>query len=96
MVEEVQEQFAEVIGARPSEVVHGSGGTQADNLAVKGLELGRRDGHVAVRLTAIEHDAGRDSVRWPEQLRGPRRAGRASAPKGRWTQTLRAAISQVL
>src|ERR1700684_3262766 len=37
VVEESREQIAEAYGARPSEVVFTSGGTEADNLAVKGL-----------------------------------------------------------
>ena len=37
VVEESREQLAEVFGARPSEIVFTSGGTEADNLAVKGL-----------------------------------------------------------
>ena len=37
VVEESREQIAEAYGARPSEVVFTSGGTEADNLAIKGL-----------------------------------------------------------
>src|SRR6266487_3521016 len=37
VVEESREQIAEVFGARASEVIFTSGGTEADNLAVKGL-----------------------------------------------------------
>ena len=37
VVEESRELIAEAYGARPSEVVFTSGGTEADNLAVKGL-----------------------------------------------------------
>src|SRR6266851_9590888 len=37
VVEESREQIAEIFSARPSEVVFTSGGTEADNLAVKGL-----------------------------------------------------------
>src|SRR5258708_29504344 len=44
VVEESREQLAEVFGARPSEVVFTSGGTEADNLAVKGLYWARYDG----------------------------------------------------
>ena len=44
VVEESREQLAEVFGARPSEVIFTSGGTEADNLAVKGLYWARRDG----------------------------------------------------
>src|SRR6266702_4535114 len=42
VVEESREQIAEAYGARPSEVVFTSGGTEADNLAVKGLFWARR------------------------------------------------------
>jgi cysteine desulfurase len=41
VVEESREQIAEVFGARPSEVIFTSGGTEADNLAVKGLYWAR-------------------------------------------------------
>src|SRR5260370_4796195 len=44
VVEESREQLAEVFGARPSEVVFTSGGTEADNLALKGLYWARRAG----------------------------------------------------
>src|SRR6516165_9021030 len=42
VVEESREQIAEVFGARASEVIFTSGGTEADNLAVKGLYWARR------------------------------------------------------
>src|ERR1700733_11033270 len=44
IVEESRELIAEVYGARPSEVVFTSGGTEADNLAIKGLYWARQDG----------------------------------------------------
>src|SRR5487761_1216132 len=44
VVEEARELIAEAFGARPSEVIFTSGGTEADNLAVKGLYWARRDG----------------------------------------------------
>jgi cysteine desulfurase len=44
VVEESREQIAEIFGARPSEVIFTSGGTEADNLAVKGLYWARQDG----------------------------------------------------
>ena len=67
VVEESREQIAEVLNARPSEVVFTSGGTEADNLAIKGLYWARRDADPARRrvlVTAIEHHAVIDSVRW--------------------------------
>jgi cysteine desulfurase len=67
VVEESREQLAEVFGARASEVVFTSGGTEADNLAVKGLFWARRTADERRRLiltTAVEHHAVFDSVRW--------------------------------
>jgi cysteine desulfurase len=67
VVEESREQIAEVFGARASEVIFTSGGTEADNLAVKGLFWARRsaDGRRRrVLTTVVEHHAVLDSVRW--------------------------------
>ena len=71
VVEESREQLAEVFGARPSEVVFTSGGTEADNLAVKGLYWARQDGtRRRVLTTSVEHHAVLDSVRWLEDTQG--------------------------
>jgi cysteine desulfurase len=68
VVEESREQLAEVFGARPSEIVFTSGGTEADNLAVKGLYWAGRDGgRRRVLTTPVEHHAVLDSVRWLEE-----------------------------
>ncbi len=67
VVEESREQIAEAFGARPSEVIFTSGGTEADNLAVKGLFWARRnDGpqRNRVLVPATEHHAVLDSVHW--------------------------------
>ncbi|MGO8886610.1 MAG: cysteine desulfurase family protein [Streptosporangiaceae bacterium] len=67
VVEESREQIAECYGARPSEVVFTSGGTEADNLAVKGLYWARRAGDPGRRrilAPAIEHHAVLDSLHW--------------------------------
>ena len=67
VVEESREQIAQAFGARPSEVVFTSGGTEADNLAVKGLYWARQEAGRARRrvlATAIEHHAVLDSVQW--------------------------------
>jgi len=66
-VEEARETLAEALGARPSEVVLTSGGTEADNLAVKGLYWARRDADPArtrVLASPVEHHAVLDAVHW--------------------------------
>jgi cysteine desulfurase len=73
VVEESREIVAEAYGARPSEVVFTSGGTEADNLAVKGLYWARRAEDPARRrvlATATEHHAVLDSVRWLAEHEG--------------------------
>jgi len=67
VVEESRELIAECYGARPSEVIFTSGGTEADNLAVKGLYWARRDGdrrRSRVLVTAVEHHAVLDPAQW--------------------------------
>ncbi|CAL9307434.1 MULTISPECIES: cysteine desulfurase family protein [unclassified Streptomyces] len=66
-VEEARETLAEALGARPSEVVLTSGGTEADNLAVKGLYWSRRAAdprRVRVLASPVEHHAVLDAVHW--------------------------------
>ncbi|WP_327295106.1 cysteine desulfurase family protein [Streptomyces sp. NBC_01197] len=66
-VEEAREALAESLGARPSEVVFTAGGTEADNLAVKGLFWARRDADPRrnrVLVSPVEHHAVLDAVEW--------------------------------
>jgi cysteine desulfurase len=65
VVEEARESIAAHLGAHPTELIFTSGGTESDNLAVKGAfwsgaEVGRR----RVVTSAIEHHAVLDSVAW--------------------------------
>jgi len=61
--------IAEQLGCRPSEVVFTSGGTEADNLAVKGLALGDIRGRHLI-TTPIEHEAVRESADYLRRLHG--------------------------
>jgi cysteine desulfurase len=73
VVEEARERIAAALGARPSEVVFTSGGTEADNLAVKGAWLARRAADPALHgivTSSIEHHAVLDPVEYLEQSRG--------------------------
>jgi cysteine desulfurase len=66
-VEESREQLAASLGARPSEVVFTAGGTEADNLAVKGIYWARRDADPRRRriiASSVEHHAVLDAVDW--------------------------------
>ncbi|HXV91648.1 MAG TPA: cysteine desulfurase family protein [Pseudonocardia sp.] len=66
-VEEARERIAAAVGARPSEVVLTAGGTESDNLAVKGLFWSRRAAdprRTRVLVSAIEHHAVLDAAEW--------------------------------
>ncbi len=60
-LEEARDLVAELTGASPHGVVFTSGGTEADNLAVRGFVGSRRGTPVC---SAIEHHAVLDPVRW--------------------------------
>jgi cysteine desulfurase len=96
VVEESREQLAEVFGARPSEIFFTSGGTEADNLAVKGLYWARRsDGRLRVLTTSVEHHAVLDSVRWLEEAQGAEAVWLITGTDGLVRpDALRAAIAQ--
>jgi cysteine desulfurase len=66
-VEESREELAATLGARPSEVVFTGGGTESDNLALKGMFWARRDADPRRRrviVSAVEHHAVLDAVGW--------------------------------
>ncbi|MBG6182110.1 cysteine desulfurase [Arthrobacter sp. CAN_A214] len=74
-VEDAREILARTAGAHPSEVIFTSGGTEADNLAVKGLFWARRDEdprRTRILCSTIEHPAVQDTVEWLERHEGAR------------------------
>jgi cysteine desulfurase len=73
IVEESREALAAALGARPSEVVFTGGGTEADNLAVKGLYWARRAEDPARRrilVSRVEHHAVLDTATWLAEHEG--------------------------
>ena len=81
LVEEARETLAAALGARPSEVLFTGGGTESDNLAVKGLYWQRRSedpDRRRVLASAVEHHAVLDAVLVARRARG--RGGRAGCP----------------
>ena len=66
-VEESRETIATALDARPSEVIFTSGGTESDNLALKGMFWARRAADPRRRrllISGIEHHAVLDSAEW--------------------------------
>ncbi|MFC1999587.1 cysteine desulfurase NifS [Chloroflexota bacterium] len=56
-VEEAREKVADLIGSQPEEIIFTSGGTEADNLAVKGSVHANRNRGNHIITTSIEHHA---------------------------------------
>ncbi|MEV4730721.1 cysteine desulfurase family protein [Saccharopolyspora sp. NPDC049426] len=72
-VEESREDIADALGARPSEVLFTAGGTESDNLAVKGIFWARRAADPARRrilASTVEHHAVLDAVDWLAEHEG--------------------------
>ena len=72
-VEEARESLAEALGARPSEVLFTAGGTESDNLAVKGLYWSRRAADPRrnrILASAVEHHAVMDPALWLAEHEG--------------------------
>ncbi|WP_411910673.1 cysteine desulfurase family protein [Actinotalea sp. M2MS4P-6] len=66
-VEESRERIGAALGVRPRDVLLTSGGTEADNLAVKGLWWARHGAdprRTRVLVSAVEHHAVLDPARW--------------------------------
>ncbi|ABK03936.1 aminotransferase, class V [Arthrobacter sp. FB24] len=61
------------LNCRPAEITFTSGGTEADNLAVKGIALARQAADPAlsrVVISAVEHPAVEESARYLERFHG--------------------------
>ena len=58
ILEKAREEIAAVIGASPKEIIFTSGGSEADNQAIRSAaEIGRRNGKMHIISTAFEHHA---------------------------------------
>jgi len=66
-VEESREQVASALGARPTEVVFTAGGTEANNIALKGLAWAQRNAdskRTRLVISSVEHHAVLDPIQW--------------------------------
>lgn len=67
-VEKARKQVAATIGAEPREILFTSGGSESDNLALKGTAFALKDRGTHIITTAIEHPAVLNTCRWLEKL----------------------------
>ena len=63
-VEDARDRVAAAIGCSPAEVVFTGGGTEADNLALKGVAAKLRGNGDHVVVSAFEHHAVLDAAEW--------------------------------
>ncbi len=97
-MEEAREALAGLLDARPSEIIFTAGGTESDNLAVKGIYRARRDASPQLRrivTTPIEHHAVLDAVEWLVQHEGAEVTWLPVAADGSVTpEALRAVVAE--
>jgi cysteine desulfurase len=67
VVEESREKLAAAVGAKPQEIIFTASGTEANNLAVKGLYWRAGASKRAIVSTPIEHHAILDPLEWLER-----------------------------
>ncbi|HEC83182.1 MAG TPA: cysteine desulfurase, partial [Firmicutes bacterium] len=64
-VEDAREKVANLLGAKPKEIIFTSGGTESNNTAIKGVAALHEGGHIIT--SAIEHPAVLKVVKWLEK-----------------------------
>ncbi|MFV2198931.1 cysteine desulfurase family protein [Nocardiopsis sp. LOL_012] len=97
-VEEARERIARALGCTPHEVVFTGGGTEADNIAIKGLYWSRNHEDPARRrilVSAVEHHAALDPAQWMADHQGAEFEALPVDAAGRvGPDTLRAAVER--
>jgi cysteine desulfurase len=66
-LEESREIVADLMGAKPSEVIFTSSATESNNLALKGVALANRNKGNHVIISSIEHACIMESAKWLEK-----------------------------
>jgi len=69
-LDEARDTVAEALGCRASEVLFTSGGTESDNLAIKGVAYARRDAGDHIITSLVEHHAVLRACEWLERFGG--------------------------
>jgi cysteine desulfurase len=65
-VDEARHIIASSIGAKDEEIIFTSGGTESNNLAIKGIAFANKDKGKHIITTKIEHDCVLNSCKWLE------------------------------
>lgn len=68
VLEEQRKKVADLIGAEPEEIIFTSGGTEANNLAIKGTVFAHRKKGNNIIVSSIEHHSVLNSARFFERL----------------------------
>ena len=67
-VDQARQTVADVLGAKPNEIIFTSGGSESDNLALKGVAFAARGGGNHIITTAIEHHAVLHTAQYLEKF----------------------------
>jgi cysteine desulfurase len=72
IVEEAREEIAFAVGAKPSEIIFTSSGTESDNFAIKGLywQQNKSQKKPIVLISAFEHHAILEPAHWLAEFQG--------------------------
>ncbi|KRT34549.1 cysteine desulfurase NifS [Acetomicrobium hydrogeniformans ATCC BAA-1850] len=66
-VDQARDEVSRLINAEPSEIIFTGGGSEADNIAIKGVALAKKDKGRHIITSAIEHHAVLDTCKWLEK-----------------------------
>lgn len=66
-IEEARERVANILNAKPTEIIFTSGGTEANNLAIKGNAFANRERGNHIITSKIEHHAVLNACKWLEK-----------------------------
>jgi len=68
VMDEAREKIAEILNASPSEIIFCSGGSESDNIAIKGVALSNLNGKKHIVTSQVEHPAVLNTCRVLEKI----------------------------
>lgn len=69
-IEDSRKKVAKIINAKPSEIIFTSGGTESNNLAIKGIANANKNLGNHIITTKIEHPAIEEPCKWLKEKQG--------------------------